>query len=165
MGGMGGMGGLNSMYSSLNSPFGMQNMYYSIDTGTVLNYQVPFLQIAPYLGMAGLYSNLFPSLYGSSSIYGRAAQQVISALYNALVADSVLGPALLANPVILDILASDAALAAIGAANPLWLIFHTWQATADPLLLSTIAVSCTQCHSNVNSGALLAGYPLPAQLI
>ena len=161
----GGLGGLYGGFygGGLSSPFGLQNMYYSIDTGTGLSYQVPFFQIAPLLGVAGLYNNLFPNLFVSD--YARAAQAVIAALYDALVADPFLGPVLLADPVTLDILASDAALAAVVAANPLWLSLHGWLVIDEPLLLSTVAVSCTQCHSNVSSGALLPSFPLAAQLI
>jgi len=62
MGGMyGGM--MGGMYGSSYSPFGLQNMYYTIDTGTGLSYQVPFMQIAPLLGVGGLYNSLFPSLF------------------------------------------------------------------------------------------------------
>ena len=157
-------GGISGgLYGSLYSPFGLQNMYYSIDTGTGLSYQVPFFQIAPLLGVAGLYNNLFPSVFGSD--YARAAQQVVAALYDALAADPVLGPVLLADPVTLDILASDAALGAVVSSNPLWLSLHSWLVFDEPLLLSTVAVSCIQCHSNVTSGALLPSFPLPAQLI
>ena len=69
-------GGLYGMYGGLYgsiygmggyNPFGLQNMYYTIQTGTGLSYQVPFLQIAPMLGMAGLYDSLFPSLFSSAS--------------------------------------------------------------------------------------------------
>ena len=59
-------GGWGSLYSWTN-PFGIQNLYYPIDTGTGLNYQVPFVQIAPYLGMASLYNQLFPNLFNSST--------------------------------------------------------------------------------------------------
>ena len=63
MGGMYGMG----MYGGMMSPFGLQNMYQTIDTGTGLSYQVPFLQIAPMLGVAGLYNSLFPNLFNSTT--------------------------------------------------------------------------------------------------
>jgi len=53
--------------SSMYSPFGLQNMYYSVDTGTGLNYQVPFMQIAPMLGVGGLYNSLFPSLFNPTT--------------------------------------------------------------------------------------------------
>lgn len=167
-------GGLSGIYgslyaggglSSLMSPFGLQNMYYSVNTGTGLNYQVPFLQIAPFLGVAGLYNNLFPNLFNSGT--ARVAQQVIAGLYDALTADPILGPIFLADPVILDILASDAVLATVVAADPVWLAAHGWLVVSptivpsQPLLLSTIATSCIQCHTNTSSGALLAGYPLP----
>jgi hypothetical protein len=62
MGGLYGgmMGGLSSMYSS---PFGVQNLYYPVETTGGLTYQVPFMQIAPMLGIAGLYNQLFPNLF------------------------------------------------------------------------------------------------------
>jgi len=68
--GMGGMyGGLYGNYS----PFGLQNMYYNIGTGTGLNYQVPFLQIAPMLGVSGLYNSLFPGLFNMAPSVPAAA--------------------------------------------------------------------------------------------
>jgi hypothetical protein len=75
MGGLYGMyggmygGGMYGMMGGLYSPFGLQNMYYSVDTGTGLSYQVPFLQIAPMLGVAGMYNALFPSLFNPQSYY------------------------------------------------------------------------------------------------
>jgi hypothetical protein len=67
---MGGLyGGMYGMMGGLYSPFGLQNMYYSVDTGTGLSYQVPFLQIAPMLGVAGMYNALFPSLFNPQSYY------------------------------------------------------------------------------------------------
>ncbi|MGA1874098.1 MAG: hypothetical protein ACMUIA_00660 [bacterium] len=77
---MGMMGGLYGMYGGLyggglTSPFGLQNMYYSINTGSGLNYQVPFLQIAPLLGMAGMYNSLFPSLFNPVAAAAVAAEQ------------------------------------------------------------------------------------------
>ena|GEM_PF-927156 len=51
------------LYGGIMSPFGLQNMYFTIDTGSGLTYQVPFLQIAPFLGIAGLYTSLFPYLF------------------------------------------------------------------------------------------------------
>jgi len=179
MGGMYGgmMGGMygSSMYAGMMSPFSLQNMYYPIETGSGLTYQVPFLQIAPMLGMAGMYNSLFPGLFNSGSTslsgYGRASQQVIAALSAALTADPVLGPVLLADPVTLSILAADAVLAAVVANDVFWLSAHGWQVlppnilTAQPLLLSKMAVSCTQCHSNPASGVLLPIVPLPTQLI
>ncbi|MEW5804818.1 MAG: hypothetical protein AB1847_22245, partial [bacterium] len=51
----------------VGSPFGVNNLYYTIDTGTGLNYQVPFMQIAPLLGVAGLYNQLFPTLFDSTT--------------------------------------------------------------------------------------------------
>jgi hypothetical protein len=164
----GGYGG--GLYGGSIDPFGLQNMYYTVQTGGGLSYQVPFLQIAPLLGVAGLYNSLFPNLFNPSGLDGRIAQQVITTLYDALLADPLLAPILLADPIVLDILASDANLATIVAANALWLPYHSWQVlpptipTAQPLLLSTVAVSCTLCHSNVNSGALLPIIPLPTAL-
>jgi len=61
----GGWGGL----SSWSSPFGMQNLYYPIETGTGLNFQIPFVQIAPYLGMASFYNQIFPNLFDYSSTF------------------------------------------------------------------------------------------------
>ncbi|MGA1843753.1 MAG: hypothetical protein ACMUIS_04240 [bacterium] len=66
LGGYGGlMGGYGGLYggSSLYSPFGYQNLYYPVETTGGLTYQVPFLQIAPLLGVAGLYNQLFPGLF------------------------------------------------------------------------------------------------------
>ena len=71
-GGLGGIygGGLYGMYGGglggiygLTSPFGIQNMFYSINTGTGVDYQIPFMQIAPLLGMTSLYNDLFPGLF------------------------------------------------------------------------------------------------------
>ena len=63
-----GIGGINpymlSLYANARAnPFGIQNIYYTIDTGTDVNYQIPFLQIAPLLGITSLYNNLFPDLF------------------------------------------------------------------------------------------------------
>jgi len=63
---MGGMGGIYGGSYGNYSPFGLQNMYYNIGTGTGLSYQVPFMQIAPLLGVAGLYNSLFPSLFNTA---------------------------------------------------------------------------------------------------
>ena len=60
-------GGFYGGLCGISNPFGVQNLYYPIDTGTGLSYQVPFLQIAPYLGMASLYNQLFPNLFDYSS--------------------------------------------------------------------------------------------------
>ena len=78
-GGYGGLyGGYGGLYgSSLYSPFGLQNMYYTIDTGTGLNYQVPFMQIAPLLGVGGLYNSLFPSLFNPTSSFTAPATTVL----------------------------------------------------------------------------------------
>ncbi|MGA1874553.1 MAG: hypothetical protein ACMUIA_02990 [bacterium] len=65
-GGLYGMYG-GGLYGGLYSPFGLQNMYYEVDTGSGLSYQVPFLQIAPLLGVAGMYNALFPSLFNPQS--------------------------------------------------------------------------------------------------
>ena len=59
-------GGMFGMMRGLYNPFSLQNMYYSIDTGSGLGYQVPFLQIAPLIGMAGLYNSLFPNLFNNA---------------------------------------------------------------------------------------------------
>jgi len=62
-GGMMGMyGGMMGMYGMM-SPFSFANMYYPVQTAGGLTYQVPFLQIAPLLGVAGLYNQLFPNLF------------------------------------------------------------------------------------------------------
>ena len=45
------------------SPFSYYNLYYPVETAGGLTYQVPFLQIAPLLGIAGLYNQLFPNLF------------------------------------------------------------------------------------------------------
>ena len=65
-------GGLYGMYGGLYgsslygvggySPFGLQNMYYTIQTGTGLSYQVPFLQIAPYAGYGRAVQLFIPKL-------------------------------------------------------------------------------------------------------
>ncbi len=68
----GGYGGLyGGLYgaSSLYSPFSLQNMYYPVETGTGLTYQIPFLQIAPMLGIAGMYNSLFPNLFNPQQSY------------------------------------------------------------------------------------------------
>ncbi|MGA1795013.1 MAG: hypothetical protein ACMUIL_04050 [bacterium] len=59
---LGGYGGYG-MYGSMYSPFGFHNLYYPVQTAGGLTYQVPFLQIAPLLGVAGLYNQLFPNLF------------------------------------------------------------------------------------------------------
>jgi hypothetical protein len=59
---MGGYGGYG-MYGSMYSPFSYNNLYYPVQTTGGLTYQVPFLQIAPLLGIAGLYNQLFPNLF------------------------------------------------------------------------------------------------------
>ncbi len=67
-GGLTGFGGINPymllLYASARAnPFGIQNIFYTIDTGTDLNYQIPFMQIAPLLGITSLYNSLFPELF------------------------------------------------------------------------------------------------------
>lgn len=47
----------------LSNPFGINNLFYPLDTAGGLSYQVPFMQIAPMLGIAGLYNQLFPGLF------------------------------------------------------------------------------------------------------
>jgi len=58
---LGGYGGLYGGYGY--SPFSYYNLYYPVQTAGGLTYQVPFLQIAPLLGVAGLYNQLFPNLF------------------------------------------------------------------------------------------------------
>ncbi|MGA1863474.1 MAG: hypothetical protein ACMUHX_00265 [bacterium] len=60
---LGGYGGYYGGYSSMYSPFSYSNLYYPVQTTGGLTYQVPFLQIAPLLGIAGLYNQLFPNLF------------------------------------------------------------------------------------------------------
>jgi hypothetical protein len=67
---MGMYGGLMGMYGGYGmmgmygySPFSYNNLYYPVQTAGGLTYQVPFLQIAPLLGVAGLYNQLFPNLF------------------------------------------------------------------------------------------------------
>jgi hypothetical protein len=60
---MGLMGGMMGMYGGMMSPFSFYNMYYPVQTTGGLTYQVPFMQIAPLLGIAGLYNQLFPNLF------------------------------------------------------------------------------------------------------
>jgi hypothetical protein len=60
---MGMYGGMMGMYGSMYSPFSYNNLYYPVSTTGGLTYQVPFLQIAPLLGIAGLYNQLFPNLF------------------------------------------------------------------------------------------------------
>jgi hypothetical protein len=63
-GGMMGMyGGMMGMMGGMYSPFSYYNMYYPVQTTGGLTYQVPFMQIAPLLGVAGLYNQLFPNLF------------------------------------------------------------------------------------------------------
>ena len=65
MGGLyGGYGGVLGGYGGYGySPFSYNNMYYTVETTGGLTYQVPFLQIAPLLGVASLYNQLFPNLF------------------------------------------------------------------------------------------------------
>jgi hypothetical protein len=49
--------------SMFGSPFGVQNLYYPVEGIGGLTYQVPFMQIAPLLGVASLYNQLFPNLF------------------------------------------------------------------------------------------------------
>jgi len=66
---MGGLyGGLMGGYGSMYSPFSYRNLYYPVQTTGGLTYQVPFLQIAPLLGIAGLYNQLFPNLFNPTQI-------------------------------------------------------------------------------------------------
>jgi hypothetical protein len=61
---MGGLyGGYGGLMGGLSSPFGAQNLYYPVQTTGGLTYQVPYMQIAPLLGIAGLYNQLFPNLF------------------------------------------------------------------------------------------------------
>jgi hypothetical protein len=60
---MGGLYGMMGMYGGMYSPFSYYNLYYPVQTTGGLTYQVPFLQIAPLLGIAGLYNQLFPNLF------------------------------------------------------------------------------------------------------
>ena len=65
--GLGGLGTLGSLsaYSGLGgfSPFSLSNLFYPIQTSAGLSYQIPYLQLAPLLGVGGLYNQLFPSLF------------------------------------------------------------------------------------------------------
>ena len=68
MGLYGGYGGLMGLYGGYGmyggySPFSFNNLYYPVETAGGLTYQVPYLQIAPLLGVAGLYNQLFPNLF------------------------------------------------------------------------------------------------------
>jgi len=72
-GGYGLMGGMMGMYGGygmmgMYSPFSYYNMYYPVQTSGGLTYQVPFLQIAPLLGIAGLYNQLFPNLFNPQPV-------------------------------------------------------------------------------------------------
>jgi len=68
-GGYGGLMGLyGGYYGSLYSPFSFYNLYYPVQTAGGLTYQVPFLQIAPLLGIAGLYNQLFPNLFNPQAL-------------------------------------------------------------------------------------------------
>ena len=58
----GGVGGL----SSLMSPFSLANLFYPVSSGGDLSFQIPYLQMAPLLGVAGLYNQLFPYLLNPS---------------------------------------------------------------------------------------------------
>jgi hypothetical protein len=69
MGGMYGMGMMGGMYG-MGGPFSIYNMYYPVDTGTGLTYQLPFMMALPYIGMSSLYSQLFPNLFNPSSKLG-----------------------------------------------------------------------------------------------
>lgn len=59
--------GMYGLMGGSYSPFSLQNMYLSIGAGSGLNYQIPFLQGAPLLGVAGLYNSLFPNLFNHIS--------------------------------------------------------------------------------------------------
>jgi len=65
MGGMYGMYG--GMMGGMYSPFSIADMYYPVETGSGLTYQLPFMMALPYIGMAGLYSQLFPNLFNSQA--------------------------------------------------------------------------------------------------
>jgi len=68
MGGMmGGLGMYGGMMGGMYSPFSIANMYYPVETGTGLTYQLPFMMALPYIGMSGLYSQLFPNLFNSQA--------------------------------------------------------------------------------------------------
>ena len=76
MGGMYGMyggmmGGLMGMYGGMMggmySPFSIANMYYPVETGNGLTYQLPFMMALPYIGISSLYNQLFPNLFNSQS--------------------------------------------------------------------------------------------------
>jgi len=67
--GMYGMGMMGGMYG-MGGPFSIYNMYYPVDTGTGLTYQLPFMTALPYIGMSSLYSQLFPNLFNPSSTFG-----------------------------------------------------------------------------------------------
>ena len=69
MGGLYGMGMMGGMYG-MGGPFSIYNMYYPVDTGTGLTYQLPFMMALPYIGMSSLYSQLFPNLFNPSSTFG-----------------------------------------------------------------------------------------------
>jgi hypothetical protein len=75
--GLGGLGSLGSLYglgglgaySGLGgySPFSLSNLYYPVQTTAAgLSYQIPYLQLAPLLGVSGLYSQLFPYLFNTT---------------------------------------------------------------------------------------------------
>ena len=52
---------LSGLYSA--SPFSLSNLFFPVDTSSGLSYQLPYLQIAPLLGVSGLYNQLFPYLF------------------------------------------------------------------------------------------------------
>ena len=54
----------------LGSAFGLQNLFYTISSPGGVEYQVPFLQIAPTLGISSLYGQLFPSIFNGTSTTG-----------------------------------------------------------------------------------------------
>ena len=65
MGGMYGMYG--GMMGGMYSPFSIANMYYPVETGNGLTYQLPFMMALPYIGISSLYNQLFPNLFNSQS--------------------------------------------------------------------------------------------------
>ena len=80
MGGLYGLGMYGLGLYGLGSPFSIYNMYYPIDTGTGLTYQLPFMMAMPYIGISSLYRQLFPNLFNPSSTSGTAPAATATAL-------------------------------------------------------------------------------------
>jgi hypothetical protein len=71
------MYGMYGMLGGMYGPFSIYNMYYPVDTGAGLTYQLPFMMALPYIGMSKLYGQLFPNLFGPQTTTSGAASTSI----------------------------------------------------------------------------------------